>query len=83
MEKGDSIKYTLERHLGKTNMKAAEIRDVLGKSGKAGHQQSRKDFSAVQAVRIYPLGDNMLMKKFNQGSSAVKIPAKEKIPQWP
>lgn len=48
-----------------------------------GSQQSRKDFDAVQTVRIYPLGDKMLMKKFNQGSSVVEIPLKKKIPQWP
>lgn len=56
---------------------------IREKSGKTGGQQSKRDFNAVQAVRIYPLGDKMLMKKFNQGSSVVKIPLKKKIPQWP
>lgn len=75
--------HSVYRHPGKANFKAPEIQGVSRKSGKAGRQQSRKDSNAVQAVRIYPLGDNMLMKKFNQGSSVVRIPLKKKIPQWP
>lgn len=51
-----------------------------GKVWKDRQPAKQKGF---QAVRIYPLEDKMLMKKFNQGNSMVEIPLKQKIPQWP